>query len=239
MLGNIVSEIIVILVLILANAVFAAAEIAIVSVRRSRLEELSISGKSSARAVLSLKADPERFLATVQVGMTLVSATAAVFGGASIAVQLAPWLQQLPWLAPYAHDVSLAIVIIGFSFLSIVLGELVPKSLALRAAEKYALFIGQPLLSLSWMAGPLVWLLTASANLLLRPFRDQTTFTETRHSAEELQQLVDEASKAGTVNPVVGEIASRALDFAELTVSEWALREGIVHPLTGLRSRCG
>src|SRR6185369_6477834 len=122
--------------LILANAVFAAAEIAIVSVRRSRLEELSGSGKRSARAVLSLKADPERFLATVQVGMTLVSATAAVFGGASIAVQLAPWLQRVPLLAPYAHDVSLAIVIIVFSFLSIVLGELVPKSLALRSAEK-------------------------------------------------------------------------------------------------------
>ena len=136
MLGNIVSEIIVILVLILANAVFAAAEIAIVSVRRSRLEELSSSGKRSARAVLSLKADPERFLATVQVGMTVVSATAAVFGGASIAVQLAPWLQQLPWLAPYAHDVSLAIVIIVFSFLSIVLGELVPKSLALALCRE-------------------------------------------------------------------------------------------------------
>jgi putative hemolysin len=119
-------------------------------------------------------------------------------------------------MAPYAHDISLAVVIIAFSYLSIVLGELVPKSLALRAAEKYALLVGGPLLSLSWIARPVVWLLTASSNLLLRPFRDQTSFTETRHSAEELQQLVDQASKAGTVNPGVGEIASRALDFAEL-----------------------
>jgi len=216
MLGNVVLEVVVILLLIVANAVFAAAEIAIVSVRRSRLEELSLSGKRSARAALSLKNDPERFLATVQVGVTLVSATAAALGGASLAVQLAPSLEHIPWLAPYANDVALAIVIVAFSYLSIVLGELVPKSLALRAAEKYALFIAGPLLSLSWMARPVVRFLTASSNLLLRPFRDQTTFTETRHSAEELQQLVDEASAAGTVNPGAGEIASRALDFAGL-----------------------
>jgi putative hemolysin len=218
--GSIVTEIVVILLLIVANAVFAAAEIAIVSVRRSRLEELSRAGKRNARAVLSLKDDPERFLATVQVGMTVVSATAAAFGGASVALQLGGWLEKIPWIAPYARDASLAILIVGFSYLSIVFGELVPKSLALRGAEKYALVVGRPLVSLAWIARPIVSFLTASSNLLLRPFRDQTSFTETRHSAEELQDLVDQAAKAGTVNPEVGEIASRALDFPGLKVSD-------------------
>jgi putative hemolysin len=218
--GTVVTEILVILVLILANAVFAAAEIAIVSVRRSRLEELSRSGKQSARAVLSLKDDPERFLATVQVGMTVVSATAAAFGGASVAVQIAGWLENVPWIGPYARDVSLAVLVVSFSYLSIVLGELVPKSLALRSAEKYALWVGRPLLSLAWIARPIVSLLTASSNLLLRPFRDQTSFTETRPSAEELQDLVDQAAKAGTVNPELGEIASRALDLQGLKASD-------------------
>jgi putative hemolysin len=114
----------------------------------------------------------------------------------------------------------LAIVIIIISYLTIIIGELVPKSLALRASESYALLVARPLLALSWFAQPLVWVLTASSNLLLRPFGDRTTFTETRHSAEELQHIVEEAAKAGTVHPHAGEIASRAIDFAELTAAD-------------------
>jgi putative hemolysin len=218
--GSVVFEIAIILLLILANAVFAAAEIAIVSVRRSRMEELARSGKRSARAVVSLKDDPERFLATVQVGITVVSATAAAFGGASVAIQIAGWLEKVPWIGPYARDISLAVLVVAFSYLSIVLGELVPKSLALRSAEKYALWVARPLVSLAWFARPIISILTASSNLLLRPFSDRTSFTETRHSAEELQHLVDQAAKAGTVSPEVGEIASRALDFPGLKVSD-------------------
>jgi putative hemolysin len=111
-------------------------------------------------------------------------------------------------------------VIMGVSYLSIVVGELVPKSLALRGAETYALLIGRPLLALSWLATPLVWLLSASANVILRPFGDRTTFTETRHSADELQQLVEEAAREGTIHPDAGEIAARALELPELTVSD-------------------
>jgi putative hemolysin len=96
----------------------------------------------------------------------------------------------------------------------------VPKSLALRNAERYALFIGGALLGLSWIARPAVWFLTATSNLILRLFGDHTTFTEARHSPEELQQLVEEATKAGQVNPNAGEIASRAFDFAGLSVAK-------------------
>src|SRR5690606_12962739 len=117
----------------------------------------------------------------------------------------------------YAEQIALAIVISIVSYLSLVLGELVPKSLALRSSEGYALLIGRPLLWLSSVARPFVWLLTGSSNLVLRIFGDRTNFIEARMSADELRQLVDEAAKGGSLHPGVGEIASRAFDFAGLT----------------------
>jgi putative hemolysin len=170
--------------------------------------------------VLGLRTEPVRFLATVQVGVTVVSATAAAFGGASIAKQLEPYLASNPWLHEHAQGVALALVVAAVSYLTIVIGELVPKSLALRAAERYALLVARPLVALSFLARPLVWLLSSSANLVLRPFGDKTTFTETRHSASELQQLVEEARQAGTVNAEAAEIATRALDLPDLVASD-------------------
>lgn len=170
--------------------------------------------------MLKLRNDPERFLATVQIGVTVVGATAAAIGGASIADRIEPWIEQVGVSPQHADDVAIALVVGAISYLTIVIGELVPKSLALHAAEPYALTIARPLLALSWAARPLVRLLTASSNLLLRPFGDRTTFTETRHSLEELQHLVEEAAKTGTVHPDAGEIASRALDLADLTAED-------------------
>lgn len=214
------TEAIIILLLILTNGLFSGAEIAVVALRKSRLQELVEGGSGSARAALRLKESPERFLATVQIGITVVSATAAAFGGASIAARIAPLLAQVGWIGAHAEQVALALVIALVSYLSIVIGELVPKSLALQAAETYALLVGRPLLALSWLAKPLVAFLTASSNVLLRPFGDRTTFTESRLSAGELQQLVAEAREAGTVHRDAAEIAARALEFPELTAAD-------------------
>lgn len=214
------TEALIIVALTLANAFFAGAEIAIVAVRKARIEQLAAEGQARARAVLSLRSEPERFLATVQVGVTVVGATAAAFGGASIAKRLEPWLARSEWLREHAEGVALALVVAAVSYLSIVVGELVPKSLALRSAERYALLVARPLMALSFLARPLVWMLSSSANVLLRPFGDKTTFTEARHNAQELQQLVEEASQAGTVNPEAAEIATRALELPELTTAD-------------------
>jgi putative hemolysin len=176
--------------------------------------------------VLDLRNHPERFLATVQIGITVVGASAAAYGGSSLTHRLEPWIGELPLVGRYAHPIALGMVVIGISYLSIVAGELVPKSLALRSSERYALLVGRPLLALSWFAQPLVWLLTGSSNVLLRPFGDRTTFTETRHSAEELQHIVEEAAKAGTVHPHAGEIASRAIDFANLIAADVMVPRG-------------
>jgi putative hemolysin len=215
--------------LVLANGVFAGAELAVLSLRRTRLRELMDEGSSSARSVEKLRGDPERFLATVQIGITVIGATAAAFGGASIATRLGGVLAGLGVPAQQADSIAFAAVVAFVSYLSLVLGELVPKSLALRAGERYALFIGRPLHGLSWLMRPVVWFLTASSNVVLRLFGDRTNFTEGRLSAEELQQLVEEAAKHGTLDPHAGEIASRAFEMGELTLGELMVpREKIV-----------
>ncbi len=203
----------------LANGVFAGAELATLTVRKTRLRELLDEGSRSAKAVEALRSNPEHFLATVQIGITVVSASAAAFGGASIAGPLGNVLADLGLSPATAESLAFALVVGLVSFLSLVLGELVPKSLALRYAETYALLIGRPLLGLSWLMQPLVWFLTASSNLFLRFFGDRTNFTESRVSPEELQQMVEEAAKSGSLDPRAGEIASRAFGLSDVTLA--------------------
>ena len=184
------------------------------------MQELADNGSSAARAVLELRDRPERFLATVQIGITVVGATAAAIGGHSSAGKLTPVLEKIPAIAPFADDIALVLVIAAISYLSIVLGELVPKSLALRGAERYALLVGRFLRVLASVARPFVWFLTLSSNLVLKPFGDRTTFTESQHSADELQQLLEKAAKTGSVHPQASEIASRALGLPELSAAD-------------------
>lgn len=210
-------EFLVILVLVLVNGLFAGAEIAVVAFERSRLTPLVEAGARRARAVQELRSNPDRFFATVQIVITVVGATAGAFGGATFARDLAPWIS--PWLGAYTAEVAVGIVVVIISSLSLVLGELVPKSLALRHREPFALFVAPTLLSLSRAARPLVWILTKISNFVLRFFDDETTFSETRLSPQEIRTLVEEATRSGTIDPRVGEIATRALDFANLKAS--------------------
>ena len=213
-------EIGIILLLILLNGLFAGAEIAVISLRKSRLNQLVAEGRSGARSVQALRENPERFLATVQVGITVVGATAAVFGGASIAARLTPALTRVGLSGTAAEDVALAAVVVLVSYLSLVVGELVPKSLALRSSERYALLVARPLRALAFLAQPLIWFLTRSSNAVLRPFGDRTSFTESRLSPDELQELVEEAGKSGSLDAGASEIASRALEFGRLTAAD-------------------
>lgn len=204
----------------LVNGLLAGAEIAIVSVRTTRLAELVKSGSRAARAALLLREDQETFLATVQVGITVVGAAAGAFGGTAFAADLQPALEAVPGLSAYAREIAFALVVIIVSYLSVVLGELVPKSLALRSSEYYALLAARPLLHLSRVARPVVWLLAGSSNLILRVFGDRTTFTESRLSMEEIRHMVTEAAKDDEVDATTGEIVSRTLDLAGLTAED-------------------
>lgn len=218
--GPRILELLVILALVLVNGLLAGAEIAIVSVRTTRITELARSGSAAARAALLLRSDLETFLATVQVGITVVGAAAGAFGGAAFAGDLEPLLAAVPLLAPFAREIAFALVVVLLAYLSVVLGELVPKSLALRSSERFALLAARPLLLLSRAARPVVWFLSASSNAVLRVFGDRTTFTESRLSLEELRHLVREASGEGGIGERTGEILSRTLEFAELTAED-------------------
>ncbi len=148
------TEALLILALILVNGIFSGAEIAVVAMRRSRVRELAESGSRVGQALEALRHDPERFLSTVQIGITVVGAAAAAIGGATFAEDLEPLVARVPYLAPYAEELALVLVVLLVSFFSIVLGELVPKSLALRASEGYATLIARPLLWLSGVIKP-------------------------------------------------------------------------------------
>jgi putative hemolysin len=214
------TEFLIVLVLVLGNGLFAGAEIAILNIRRSRVLEGASRRDRRALAVQALRSQPERFLATVQIGITVISTAASAFGGASIARTLTPILERLGLTQSAAADMAIVLVVVLISFLSLVLGELVPKSLALKFSDGYAFLVARPLLRLSRLAAPLVWVFTASSNLVLRMFGDRTNFTETRMSRDELTQLVQEAAKVGSVDERSSEIASNALTFGEITAAE-------------------
>jgi putative hemolysin len=200
--------------------VFAGAEIAIVSLRRTRVAQLVEEKRIGAQTVATLRAEPERFIATVQIGITVISTSAAAFGGSQMARHLVPLVAHLPFVGRHADDVAFVLVVALVSYLSLVLGELVPKSLALRYGEGYALVIAKPMSALSYVAKPLVWFLTASSNLILRPLSDRTNFMEARVSKEEIEQMVDEAARTGAIHEHASELASRALHFDQLSIED-------------------
>lgn len=211
-----IGEIVIVMVLMLLNGLFAAAEIAVLSVRKTRLAELADEKRAGVAAVLWLRDKPERFLATVQIGLTVVGTSAAAFGGEALAHDVAGHLRGVPVLGPYASTLGLVAVIAGISFLEIVVGELVPKSLALRSAERYSLLFGPALRGMASVVRPLVWVLTAASNAVLGLVGDKTSFTEARLSPEEIQELVEEAARVGSLDKSASEIASRAIDFQSL-----------------------
>src|SRR5690554_1305914 len=155
-------EIFIILLLILLNGFFALSEIALFSVKRSRMEHLASQGNTRARTVLDLLKNPENFLSSVQVGITLIGIIAGAYGGAALTDDLEAMLLRWPLLAPYAHPVALVLVIGGITYFTIVVGELVPKSIALNSPEKVALFAAPIVRVFTLLTFPLVRLLSGS-----------------------------------------------------------------------------
>jgi len=213
------SELLIVVGLLMIHGLFAGSEIAVLTVRKTRLREFIRRRDRRALAVKALRDKPERFLATVQIGMTIAGTAAAAFGGAKLEQALEPTYDSFGF-GRFASTASFATVILLVAFTELVVGELVPKSLALRYSDRYSFFVARPLRALSQVVRPAVWLLTKVSNFFLGFFGDRTTFSESRLSRDELQQLVEEAAKTGSVDPRASEIASRALGFGEVTVAE-------------------
>lgn len=191
-------EITVILLLLLLNGLFAMSEIAVVSARPIRLQQMAQRGSLGAAAALELANSPNRFLSTVQVGITLVGIFAGAFGGANIAGRVAAPLSELPWIGRYANGVSLVIVVGTITFLSVVIGELVPKRIALGNAERIAALVSRPMRSLSIIAAPIVQLFGIATDVILRLMGIQSQ--ENEHvNEEEIRMLLQQGAEAGII----------------------------------------
>ncbi len=212
-------EIVVISLLLILNGIFAMAEIAIVSSKKSRLQQWSNEGNRNARTVLTLMENPERFLSTVQIGITLVGVFSGAFGGASLSKYLAPMLEPLPLFGLNANSVAFAIVVALITYFSLIIGELVPKGLALRNPEKIAMVMAQPMALLSRIASPLVWVLAASTKLLMKLFGTADP-RQDGPSREEVQVLIREGMVTGDVQPEENEMVSGVFDLQNIHAEE-------------------
>jgi putative hemolysin len=210
-------EAVIILLLIVLNGLFALSELALISARRARLAVLERKGIAGAAAARALSDEPQRFLPTVQIGITLVSVLTGVFGGARIAAHLQSWLQRFPGLAGYADTIALAVVVVVTTFLTLVLGELVPKQLALRQPEIMASAVARPIIWLSRVAAPVVWLLGKSSWAVLRLFglhrARRQSVTE-----EELKALLIEGAQTGVLEIEERDMIERVLRLADKPV---------------------
>ncbi|MFL6673384.1 MAG: hemolysin family protein [Massilia sp.] len=205
------TDILIILALILLNGVFSMSELALVSARRMRLEKLSGDGSRGARAALELADNPSNFLSTVQVGITLISIFNGAFGEASLAAKLTPALAALaPWLDGHAREVALAVVVVAITFVSIVLGELVPKRIAIQYPEQMATWIARPLHLVSHLMAPFVKLLAATTDLIARLLGIAQQKDETP-TEEEIAGMIREGTEAGVFEPTEYDIVQRAL----------------------------
>jgi len=222
-----------IFVLILANGFFAASEIAVIAIRKSRIDTLLEKGVKSAAAVARLKNDPDRFLATVQIGVTVVSSLASAIGGAAAIGFLKPLIEFLPF--PFVHRwaeaIAIVLVVLPISYLSLVLGELVPKSLALRFSDRIACVVARPIDFLSHTSSFLVKALTASSNAVLWIFGGRDAESAGFISVEEIKSLIREGAAKGIFNETEKELIHSVFEFADTPVKAVMVPRTEIHAL--------
>ncbi len=207
-------EIALLLFLILLNGVFAMSEIAVVSSRKSRLQRLADDGSPGAHSALALHSEPSTFLSTIQVGITSVGILSGAIGESALADPLAAWMGQSILLEPYAKGIALTVVVLGLTYFSVVIGELVPKRLGLLAPEGIASLIARPMNMLSRLTRPVVWLLSSSSSLLLRLMgarrKEEPPVTD-----DEINVLMGQGAEAGVFHESEQEIVSNVLRLDE------------------------
>lgn len=217
---SLTASILLILVLILLNGFFAMAEIALVSVRRTRIKQLVEEGNRRAQTVQRLQEDPTRFLATVQIGVTLVGLFASATGAVTLARPLARLIAMtgIPLIAGNATATAVVLVTLLISYLSLTIGEISPKSLALQHAEKIALWSAGTIMLLSYITAPFVKIITASSNLIVRPFGGRASFSQPMLTEEELKMLVEASEEEGVLEEEEKEMIHSIFEFTDTVV---------------------
>jgi putative hemolysin len=206
-----------ILFLILANGVFAAAEIALVSARRVRLEQRAEEGNAAARTALDLSHSPNRFLSTVQIGITLVGILSGALGGATLSRYLSPLIAGIPALEPYAPLIALVLVVLTITYFSLVIGELIPKRLALNNPEATAILVARPMKFISRLASPIVSFLSKSTDLGLRLLGIRKS-EEPPITEEELIGLLEQGTRVGVFDEAEQDIVESVFRLGDRRV---------------------
>lgn len=215
-------EILIVFILTLFNGFFAMSEIALVTVRKTRIAGLAKQGNRRAKIIQLLQQNPESLFATIQIGISLITIGASAFAGSSIANELSGWLNKvnIAFISGHAYAISFLVVVALVSYVNITIGELVPKSLGLRYAEPMALWAAYPIWWLSKISSWPVKILSLTSNLFLKLFNDSTTFIESRLSEEEIRSLLNEGRKAGTIQAHEHSIIQNVFDFSDLSVDK-------------------
>lgn len=214
---SIAVEILLILLLMVANGIFAGSEIAVVSARKVRLEQLANRGNKKARLALKLANSPNDFLSAVQIGITLIGILSGAVGGATLSRRLETAFQAIPWLAPYSEPLSILMVVSLITYLSLVIGELVPKRIALNNPEQIACRVAGPMRSLAIVTDPVVKLLTASTNALLKLLGIQAS-NEPAVTEEEIKVLIEQGTQSGMFEEAEQEMVSRVFRLGDRSV---------------------
>lgn len=211
-------EISIIVLLVLLNGWFAMSEFAVVSARRARLAARAADGSKGARVALKLAENPARFLSSVQIGITLVGILAGAFSGATLAEKLAAWIAaQLPALAAASHAIAIALIVGAITYASLIVGELVPKQIALANREGVAAFVARPMAAMARVASPLLWVLEHSSRLVLKLLgvsrADGDSVTE-----DEVKAMIAEGTRTGVFEPREKELMLGAMRFGDRKV---------------------
>lgn len=217
-MGGVWFEILVIVVLVLANGVFAMSEISVVAARKIRLQQRAEEGDTRAAAALELANAPAQFLSTVQFGITLIGILAGAYGGATISEPLAVFISQFPQVAAYAEVVALAIVVAGITLLSLILGELVPKNIGLQYPESIASWVARPMQMLSRIGGPIVNALTGVTALIMRIFGFSAK-AEVGLTEDEIRAVISEGVESGVLEPAEESIVQRVFRLGDQRVA--------------------
>lgn len=213
------TDLLLLLFLIVLNGLFSMAEIAVVSSRIARLKKMADERSHGAQSALELRTEPSIFLSTIQVGITSVGILSGAIGETALADPLTAWLGNFPLIGHYARGVSMTIVVVGLTYFSVVIGELVPKQLGLLAPEKMASVIARPMNMLSRIARPLVWLLSSSAAFLLRVM-GAVRKEESPVSDEEIEVMMEQGAEAGVFHKSERAIVSNVLRLDEQRIAK-------------------
>jgi len=205
------------LLLVLLNGVFSMSEIALVSSRKSRLEAFARNGDKQAKAALDLANSPNRFLSTVQIGITLIGILTGVYSGDKITSDLEAMLGTLPLVSPYKHSLAVGLVVLLITFLSLVLGELVPKRIGMSNPEGIAKFVAKPMNVLSRITSPFIALLSLASDLLIRILNIKPN--ESSVTEEEIKSLIQEGTTGGVFEEIEQEIVHNVFQLGDRRVT--------------------